>query len=279
MKKFLIVVNSEKDSGHKITCAITDYIKCKGGESLVVDSYAFSGDRTYPIDADCILVLGGDGTLLKVAGDTENMNIPLFGINLGTTGFLTEGEPRGLTQLLDKLFDDTYSVEKRMMLDGIVTKKNGTVFKKSALNDIVVTRSGFSRIIGLNVYVGGQMLDTYEADGVIISTPTGSTGYNLSAGGPIVSPKANLLVITPVSPHSLTSKSIILPESDHITVEIVKKRKTQETEAIVSFDGGSNVGLAAGDKIDIFRSEKNTKLVKVSNINFYEILRNKLGGN
>ncbi len=282
MKKYLIVVNSEKDAELNITNSVKNYICSRCGSCVIADCLDFCSDRRaakeLTRDVECILVLGGDGTLLSVAGETEDMNIPLYGINLGTVGFLTEGEVTGLDIILNRLLSDDFTIEERMMITGVVKKSDGIAYQKRALNDIVISRAGFSRIIGLNVYVGGSLLDTYEADGVVISTPTGSTGYNLSAGGPIVSPTAKLIVITPVSPHSLTSKSIVLSGDEEISIEIVKKRKTQDTEAIVSFDGGRGVGLSAGDTVDICKSERITKLIKANDVNFYEILRNKLGG-
>lgn len=282
MKKYLIVVNPEKDIELNITNRARDYIISRGGSCRIVDGFDFCSEtcitRELTGDAECILVLGGDGTLLKVAGEIEDIDIPLYGINLGTVGFLTEGEVSGLNTILDRLLSDDFSIEERMMIKGVVKKTDGTEYRKRSLNDIVISRAGFSRLIGLNVSVGGSLLDAYEADGVVVATPTGSTGYNLSAGGPIVSPTASLMVITPVSPHSLTSKSIVLSGDEKISIEIGKKRKTQDTEAIVSFDGGNAVELSAGDVVNIYRSNRITKLIKANDVNFYEILRNKLGG-
>lgn len=284
MNNFLIVVNSDKDENLKITHNIEQYLIAHGADCRVVDGFDFSSNEDQITKklvgtAEGILVLGGDGTLLRVARETDDIDIPLFGINLGTVGFLTEGELTNLPELLDRLLSDDFMIEQRMMLSGIVKKVDGSCYSKCALNDIAISRAGFSRLIGLNVYVDGSLLNTYEADGVVIATPTGSTGYSLSAGGPIVSPNARLMVITPVSPHSLTSKSIVLSGDEKISIEIARKRKTQKTEAFVSFDGGNDLELSAGDRIDICRSERITKLIKIRNNNFYEILRNKLGGN
>ncbi len=283
MNNFLVVVNPDKDEDLKVTNKIKEYLISHGATCYIKDDFDFNrnDNLTEDIvgDAECILVLGGDGTLLRVAGETENMDIPLFGINLGTVGFLTEGEVSNIDDMLARLLSDDFAIEERMMIKGVVTKADGSRYMKRALNDVVITRAGFSRIIGLEVYVDGQVLDTYEADGVVVCTPTGSTGYNLSAGGPIVSPDASLIIITPVSPHSLTAKSIVLSGNEKISIVIAKKRKTQATEAIVSFDGGNGVELSVGDRINIYKSGKITKLIKTSNINFYEILRNKLGGN
>ena len=282
MNRFMIVVNPDKDTDSTVTNRIQSYLEAHGAACMVRDVFHLESSDWEALKKeqfDCVLVLGGDGTLLRMAGETEDIDIPLFGINLGTVGFLTEGEVANIEEILDRLLTDDFTIEERMMVTGTVTKADGTTYRKSALNDIVISRAGFSRLIGLNVAVDGQVLDTYEADGVVISTPTGSTGYNLSAGGPIVSPDAELLVITPVSPHSLTAKSIVLSGKEEITIEITKKRKTQDTEAICSFDGGNDVELSVGDRVDIRKAEKITRLIKASNVNFYEILRNKLGGN
>lgn len=282
MNRFMIVVNPDKDTDSTVTNRIQSYLEAHGAACMVRDVFHLEFSDWEALKKEqfgCVLVLGGDGTLLRMAGETEDIDIPLFGINLGTVGFLTEGEVVNIEEILDRLLTDDFTIEERMMVTGTVTKADGTTYRKSALNDIVISRAGFSRLIGLNVSVDGQVLDTYEADGVVISTPTGSTGYNLSAGGPIVSPDAELLVITPVSPHSLTAKSIVLSGKEEITIEITKKRKTQDTEAICSFDGGNDVELSVGDRVDIRKAEKITRLIKASNVNFYEILRNKLGGN
>ena len=283
MKNFYIVYNPDKDEDNRITSELTAYIESQNGACKAMDCYSFSAcDKQQVTDElesfDCILVLGGDGTLLNVASSASHVEIPLFGINLGTVGFLTEGEITNWQPIIDRLLADDYSMQDRMMIRGTVRTGDGKECRKRALNDIVISRAGFSRLIGLDVYVNGSFLNAYEGDGIIISTPTGSTGYNLSAGGPIVDPMARLMIITPVCPHSLTSKSIVLPSDAKVSIEIAKKRKTQDTEAIVSFDGGNDFELAAGDVLDICVSQRTTQLVKASDVNFYEILRNKLGG-
>ena len=193
-------------------------------------------------------------------------------------GFLTEVEPEQIYPVLDRLMRDDYEIEERMNIMGTVYKENdkNPLAKDIALNDIVVTRAGFSRIIGLKVYVNGKVMDIYEADGVIVSTPTGSTGYNLSAGGPLVSPKTSLMIITPISPHSLTSKSIVLSSEDEIVIEVLKMRKAQKEEAIVNFDGQPGIQLSAGDRIVIQKAESFTKMVKLFDVSFYEVLREKI---
>lgn len=275
MNKFIIFTNTDKDEGLALSKKITEYLSEKGAvSSIVCDAVLDSGAMDGFIkETDAAIVLGGDGTMLRATRGIGVYDIPLIGINLGTLGFLTEVEESGVFDALDMLLKDRYIIENRMMIEGTVGNKTF-----HSLNDIVITRAGFSRVIGLNVYVNGQLLDTYEADGVIVSTPTGSTGYNLSAGGPIVSPKARVIVVTPISPHSLTSKSVVFDSTDEIKIEIAKKRKTQDTEAIVSFDGGNSIDLGAGDVVSARISSRTVRLIKVHDVNFYSVLRDKIGG-
>lgn len=275
MRNFLIFVNADKDENLELSSNITNYIKQKGGQSTIVndcyDRRLF--EEKLLASSEAVIVLGGDGTMLRAAACIGTSNTPLIGINLGTMGFLTEVETQQVYKVIDRLFIDDFSIEERVMIEGTV--KNKTY---RSLNDVVITRAGFSRIIGLSIYVNDQLLDTYEADGVIVATPTGSTGYNLSAGGPIVSPKSRVIVVTPISPHSLTTKSVVFDFNDKIKIEIVKQRKTQDTEAIVSFDGDNNTELSAGDVINVEASAQTVKLIRMYDVNFYSVLRDKIGG-
>lgn len=281
MKRFLIATNFIKDENLILTSKIESYISMHGGSSKKIIGNMDS-DTAYRMEEDeefdCIIALGGDGTILKVSRDLRELNIPIVGVNLGTLGFLTEIEPEQIFPVIDRLFDDDYEMEERMNICGAVFKegKKEPLCSDVALNDIVVTRAGFSRIIGLKVYVNGKVMDIYEADGVIVSTPTGSTGYNMSAGGPIVSPKTNLMIVTPISPHSLTSKSIVLSSEDEIIIEVLKMRKAQKEEAIVNFDGQPGIQLSAGDRIVIHKAYSTTKMIKLFDVSFYEVLREKI---
>lgn len=278
MNKFLIAANSDKDINLNLSNKISEYLLEKNAESVIVSDVERDYDgihikEEFMNGVQAVIVLGGDGTMLRAAHGIGTHNVPLLGINLGTLGFLTEVEEVNVYKALDRLLNDDYRIERRMMIEGKVRDK---VY--NSLNDIVISRAGFSRIIGLNIYVNEQLLDTYEADGVIVSTPTGSTGYSLSAGGPIVSPKSRAIVVTPISPHSLTAKSVVFDSSDRIKVEIVKKRKTQQTEAIVSFDGDNNMELSAGDIVTAGISSREISLIKMYDVNFYSVLRDKIGG-
>lgn len=278
MNKFLIVANTDKDINLSLSNKISRYLSDRQATSVIVSDVVEHYDdmhikEEYMDGVQAVIVLGGDGTMLRAAHGIGEHNVPLMGINLGTLGFLTEVEESNVFKALDRLLVDDFAIESRMMIVGTVKDK-----QYHSLNDIVITRAGFSRIIGLNIYVNNQLLDTYEADGVIVATPTGSTGYNLSAGGPIVSPKSKVIVVTPISPHSLTSKSVVFDSSDEIKIEIVKKRKTQETEAIVSFDGDNSMELSAGDMVYAKLSTREIRLIKMYDVNFYSVLRDKIGG-
>lgn len=278
MNNFLIFANDQKDIGLSLSKRIVEYLNKKGGIGTIVtdkeEDYENNLLKDELLDSvDAIIVLGGDGTMLRAVRCIGSHSIPLVGINLGTMGFLTEIDRTQVDEALDRLLKDEFKIEERMMIEGQVF---GATYH--SLNDIVITRAGFSRIIGLSIYVNDQLLDTYEADGVIVATPTGSTGYNLSAGGPIVSPQSRLIIVSPISPHSLTTKSVVFDGGDKIRIEIVRRGKTQKTEAIASFDGDNNIELGVGDVIEVKLSEKTTKLIKMYDVNFYSVLREKIGG-
>lgn len=278
MNRFLVLANDDKDIDLALSNKITEYLSLRGAKTVIVSDISNDYDdfvikEELIRDAEAVIVLGGDGTMLRAARAIGDHDIPIMGVNLGTIGFLTEIEVGNVYIALDRLLDNDFTIESRMMVEGRVKDK---IYH--SLNDVVITRAGFSRIIGLSIYVNNQILDTYEADGVIVATPTGSTGYNLSAGGPIISPKSRAIVVTPISPHSLTAKSVVFDSSDKIQIEIVKKRRTQETEAIVSFDGDNNMELSAGDVVSVSVSDREIKLIKMYDKNFYSVLREKIGG-
>ena len=232
-----------------------------------------------PEGTECILVLGGDGTLIQAARDTVDRGIPLLGINLGNLGYLAEIEKCGVSDAMDKLMADEYILEPRMMLKGTVCRKQESTVRNLALNDIVVNRAGALRVIDYEIYVNGEFLNRYSADGIIVSTPTGSTGYSLSAGGPIVSPMASMILVTPICPHTLTARSIVLSGDDQVTIRLGSGRRIDKEEAFATFDGEVSVSIATGDYVDIHKSEKTTDILKISKISFLEILRNKMRGN
>ena len=280
MNKFVIVTNLHKDPDLKITNQIMEYIKVKGGQVMSlnalnpeVEKFEELSFDQIPHDTECILVLGGDGTMIRVVRKTRRMDIPIIGINLGTLGYLCEFDRETMYQGIDKLLLGECLIEKRLMVKGY--RKNETQ-GRTALNDIVVHSTGWLAILRLNVYVNGEFLATYEGDGVIISTPTGSTGYNLSAGGPIIEPGANILALTPINAHDLNSKGIILRADDVIEVELVPRRSAKDDTAYVSCDGDRFVTLHAGERFVIERAVHTIKICKVNKQSFLEIMRKKM---
>lgn len=277
MKNFLIIKNSDKDKEYHVTHEICEYIAKAGGKTQVFERSLEEMRKplSLPEGCECVMVLGGDGSILRTERAVYPSEIPLVGVNLGNLGFLTQTEPEDVTRLLEHLLHDDVRVEKRMMLQGTMYHNGDKVYEDIALNDIVVGRSGLSRIIRIRIHVNGELLNIYDADGVVISTPTGSTAYNLSAGGPVVCPKTNLLVVTPISPHSLSARSVILSEQDVLRITLEKVRVEQE-EAAATFDGQTGHDMMPGDVIEIRRSFHNANLIRMHHSSFYEVLRNKM---
>lgn len=285
MNRFYIITNRGKDVHNEVSNRIKEYLESHGKTcSLSVvsrsenGSYRYTDAKLIPEDIQCILVIGGDGTLIQAARDLSELNIPLIGVNFGTLGYLTEVEKDNLYPCLDQLMADEYEIEERMMLEGSVIRQGNTIATMIALNDVVFSRSGALRVIDFKIYLNGVFLNFYSADGIIISTPTGSTGYNMSAGGPIVSPDAKLMLLTPICPHTLNNRSIILSEGDRITLEFCKDRSGCCDDRLVSFDGDNSVKAVVGDTVEIRRSERYTKTIRLNKISFLEVLRNKMGG-
>jgi len=270
MNKFYVITNKTKDVSLETTYRIKKYLEERGKTCILADN----GKRV-PQDTDCVLVLGGDGTLIRSARELRSYDVPMLGINLGTLGYLAEVEVHNIENALNQLLEKDLEVEERMMLKGVLNQR----IEDIALNDIVITRLGSLRVININIYVNGELLNSYQADGVIISTPTGSTGYNLSAGGPIVQPTASMIVITPICSHALNASSIVLSADDEITVEVGERRDGETEEAGLSFDGDRNITVRTGDKIVITKAKETTKLLKLSKVSFLEILRKKMKGN
>ncbi|MFP3154561.1 NAD(+)/NADH kinase [Lachnospiraceae bacterium ZAX-1] len=307
MNKFYIIANEQKDKKLKLTKQLQAFL-LSHGKACSYGVNRESNLNNIPKDTECILVLGGDGTLIRAARDMVGKNIPLIGVNMGHVGYLCELESSTVETALEHLWEDNYMIENRMMLNGYCIQNEGRSKDHLALNDIVIYRSGLLQIVNLIIYVNGEYLNTYSADGIIIATPTGSTAYNMSAGGPIVDPKANLILITPISPHSFNAKSIVLSAEDEIIVEIGSRRMEQgpqneqkpmelrfaeqkSTEEFaeeefaeqkftteVSFDGNQPERLAVGDKIVIKRAKANTQILKLSKLSFLDILRKKMQG-
>lgn len=285
MEHFCVITNVDKVENYQVAQEIAEYLQAKGKSCYLLDNRQnyekgichFTDADTIPADTQCALVLGGDGTMIQAAIDLVHCNIPILGINMGTVGFLTETERHNLDGVLEKLVNDDFFVENRIMLKETDGKNPGR--SCYALNDIVVSKRGSCRLITIKVYLNGELADIYRADGLIVSTPTGSTGYNLSAGGPVMAPHTHATVITPICAHSLNKRSLVLSAEDRITLEIGQTKEAQEDLAVLAVDG-RNVGeFVTGDRLDICVPDYITKIVKLSGITFYEKMRDKLNGN
>lgn len=277
MKKFYIITNASKDENFQTTMRVKQYLEMQGKICILgernTEGHLVNMDQITNMDG--VIVLGGDGTLIQAARELRNYTVPLLGVNLGTLGYLTELEVHHIENGMDVLLEQHPMIEERMMLKGILNNE----IEDIALNDIVVTRLGELRIIHVNVYVNGELLNSYQADGIIVSTPTGSTGYNISAGGPIVEPTASMIVLTPICSHALNTSSIVLSAEDEITIEIGRGRNDSIERAGISFDGTKMIQVETGDSITIQKADSITKLIKLSKVSFLDTLRKKMKGN
>lgn len=276
MRQFFLVANLEKENTETMAKQISAYLQergavctlCPQGRQSDMLAYKYTDARLVPEGTEAVLVLGGDGTLIQAARDLAAKNLPLLGINMGNLGYLTQGGPEEVWEMLDALLADRFWIEKRMLLSG--TAKNKT---EIALNDIVLARGGSLRMLRFQIFVNGEMLSEYKADGMIVATPTGSTAYNLSAGGPIVDPRADLILLTPICAHTLNTRSIVLSAAD--TVQIVMQGREQEKQAAI-FDGDTEIVLDVGDCIEIKKAEITVQMLKLKRTSFVETLREKM---
>lgn len=285
MDTFYIITNSQKDPGLETACAIRRYLEERGKRCFVQSGedqkgagrYRYTDAAQIPQGVECVLVIGGDGTLLQAARDLVERDIPLLGVNMGTLGYLAEVDRKSIYPALDQLLAGEYSVERRMMISGAVFRQSRQLSGDIALNDIVISRNGRLRVVDFQVSVDGEFLGSFTADGIIVSTPTGSTGYNLSAGGPIVAPAASLMLLTAIAPHTLNTRPIVLPDDVKIEIEVGAGHSVDVMEgAEAAFDGDTIVRLNPGDRIVIAKSDRAARMVKTKNTSFLEILREKL---
>lgn len=272
MNKFDIITNQEKDKEQRLGKKIKHYIELKGGRCGIVTE-----GKEISRETECVFVLGGDGTLIRAAREISPRDIPCIGVNLGHLGYLCELEEENVYAAIDQIMKNEYVIEERMMLNGVsITKKRGKLPGKTALNDIVISRTGAMQLLELIVYINGEYLNTFRADGIIVATPTGSTGYSMSAGGPIVDPKAAMILITPINSHNLNAKSIVVGEKDDIMIEMRSRQTGKQEKAEVNFDGECSVEFVPGDSISISAAKSRVKILKLSQISFLEILRKKM---
>lgn len=272
-----ILANIHKHESESLVRKLIKWILDQGHKPLLwrdlafLDSYGgltLAEDR-FRQESDVVVAIGGDGTILAAARAVGLQGVPILGVNLGTLGFLAEIVPDNLFMAMEKVLAGSYDIEKRMLVKARIGKRGKWEY---ALNDLVIDKGGFSRVIELHVCISGHFVGSYTADGLIISTPTGSTAYSLSAGGPIVNPKMKALIATPICPHSLAVRPLIIDTDELLTVQVHFDHKT----ATLTIDGQVGRRLRSGDVVTAIMADRNVKLVRVDSKSFYEILRTKL---
>ena len=284
MKHFYVIMNPDKTGARETAEKIKKFLTAKGavchiggGEKIDRrEEKHYTDSAMVPEETECVITLGGDGTLIQAARDLAGRNLPMLGINRGTLGYLTQvSRTEDIESALISLIHEDYKLEERMMLNGNAFHNGEEFYRDIALNEVVITRGEYLKMLHFKVFVNEEFLTEYRADGLIAATPTGSTAYNLSAGGPIITPNSKMVVLTPICSHALNARSIVLSAEDRIRIEIVGEEGVSQAAV---FDGDSAVCLAPGDWIDLKRAEIKTILVKLKNLSFLDNLRNKMAG-
>ena len=269
MNNFYIISNQNKDPDGTFSRQIIDYLNYKN-----VNVYT-ENDHCDLNSVDYVIVLGGDGTLLKAVRDFNGEKASFLGINIGTLGFLTDSDMNSFRDCIDKILCGDYTVDERMMIKGCIYRNGKVIYQNTSLNDVVVNRYGNLRVVDYDIYVNDEYLTSYSADGVIVSTATGSTAYSLSAGGPIIQPNAELIMVTPVCPHTLNKRSLIFGSKDKVMIKLCDSKKLSE-KSIATFDGEHYYQLQTDDEIVITKSSSTTKLIKTNKDSFLHRVREKL---
>lgn len=280
MKKIAIIPNDTKDKELENTRQITEFLKDRAEIYLDEKYRSFNLNAEYVAEkniydtADYVIVLGGDGTILRSAADCAKRQIPILGINLGKIGFMTEIETDKMQEALERFINDDYIIEKRMMIKAQIKRENQVLNTFYALNDVVVSKPVGEKLICIELLTDGEAVNRYIADGLIIATPTGSTGYSISAGGPVVDPCMRLYVATPICAHMLSVRSAVLSSDKAMNIKLDDSYGIQE--AVVSADGDVRGYIKPGDEICITESEYDFKLIKIGVQSFYDTVLKKL---
>ena len=285
MNRIGIIAKRNKPEAVNITRNLVDWFRLKKIEVYIEDEMAnllgphASGPHLnptqredFPTQVEMIIVLGGDGTILSVARLVGDHKVPILGVNLGGLGFLTEITLEELYRVLERVVQGDFVTNERVVLTAAVIRKGERMAEFTVLNDAVINKGALARIIDIETTVNGEYLTTFKSDGLIFSTPTGSTAYNLSAGGPIVYPSLHCIIITPICPHTLTNRPIMVPDD----VEIRAILKTKQQEVILTLDGQQGFPLEMEDVVEVRKAEDRILLIKSPHRHYFEVLREKL---
>lgn len=280
MKRIAVIPNVTKDDNFLNTRRIIDFLHGKA-EIYADEKYA---EQELPVNyvpykelfenADYMIALGGDGTMLQIASQCAEKDIPVLGINLGKVGFLTEIELENIEAALTKLVEGDFHIEKRMLVRADIKKENGEHIHCHALNDIVTAKNAGTKLINLELYTDGELVNNYIADGIIIATPTGSTGYSISAGGPVADPSMELYIATPICPHMLSVRSAVLSSEKEIVIKL--NEKYLNNSAVITADGDVQCEITPSDEVRITKSKYRFSIIKIGNSSFYDTLLKKL---
>jgi len=278
MKKIGIICKRDRKEVQGILQELLPLLRKKGCEAFVdvetaeaLNTKGFSRGEIASL-ADVVLVLGGDGTMLSVSRLVAQKGIPILGINLGSLGFITEVNSDEIFSAVDKMLNDGCAAEERMMLTAAIHRNGKKIGDYTVLNDIVINKGALARIIDLETNINDRYVTTYKADGLIISTPTGSTAYSLSAGGPILYPTLDSIVVTPICPHTLTNRPIVVPADSKIEIII----KSLSEDVVLTLDGQVGFSLRMDDVVEINKSPFKTKLLVPVERDYFQVLRTKL---
>lgn len=280
MRKAALVINTEKPLALDAARQIVAWLEDRGFQPLLEQTAAPHMNRPDLAspggagwqEAEILLVLGGDGTLIRAAQKVAPLQIPILGINTGHLGFLTELESTEIFDHLERVMAGDYLIEERMLLTARVMRQDQQVLEVTSLNDAVISKGHRARLVGLEVMVGNTQVGRYRADGVIVATPTGSTAYSLSAGGPIVGPTLDVLLVTPICPHTMNSRAMVVAGSEPVIVTVLDS----PGEVGLSADGSDPFPLERDDQVHVFRSPYSARLVRRHSYSFYDVLRQKL---
>lgn len=273
LKNFYIISDVEKDIDHETAEEIKRYLENNEKCARIVGHASLVTDNEW---ADMVIVLGGDGSVIQASECFAGKNVPILSVNFGTLGFLTEVERPRIKEALDAILAGRYKVEKRMALTGMVHRKNIGEAKGFAVNEFIIGKQDFGHMITTSVYVDGSLLDTYVADAILVSTPTGSTAYNLSASGPVLVPGMEAMIITPVCPHSLNKRSLVVSSESTLRIDVGKTKDNYEDEAAVRADGKMMWTVSSGDTIVIKKAAETFDMVSLGEVSFFDKMRSKL---
>ena len=285
IKRVGVVVKPHQPDALETLCRLTEWlnqrgIKLVGGPELERERIEHETGcaveavprEDLPQSVDLILVLGGDGTMIATARMIGDAEVPVIGVNYGGLGYLAEFRIEELFSALEAILDGNYKVERRVMLSVELRRGEKSVTQNRVLNDVVMNKSALARIIQIETYLNDQFVNSFRADGLIVATPTGSTAYNLSAGGPVIYPSMNAVVITPICPFTLSNRPIVVPDDSVIEVRLM----TEKEDVALTLDGQVGFPLQAGDRVMIRKSQTTFNLVQPANRNYFDVLRDKL---